>query len=245
MNNKQGNVMVNTRMGQDKTWRSLSAHTVLGLFLFVFQMASVRADELALSSIDFATQAGDKLQIEMEMTGAAVAPKIFKTDNPARIALDFPGVKSALAKKMCPINQGAASSVYVVAAAGRVRVVDNLMEAAPFETKVVGNKVLLTLTSAKAEVPVAMKPVVPKAALPVVAAPVATKAANAVAAALIPAQDISGFDFKRGDKGEGRILVSLANPNTIVNSKEQGGKVIISFLNTRVPESLAKRLDVS
>jgi len=239
MNYKQGGVMVNTHMGQDKTWQSLSAHIVLGLFLFICQIASVGAGELALSGIDFATQSGDKLQIEMVMTGPAITPQIFKTDNPARIALDFAGVKSALAKKMYPINQGAASSVYVVEAAGRVRVVVNLIESTPFETKVVGNKVQLTLTRAKAVMP-ATKPVVAKAAMPV-----PTKATNSVVSALIPAQDISGFDFKRGDKGEGRILVSLANPNTIVNSKEQGGKVIISFLNTRLPESLAKRLDVS
>ena len=240
MNNKQDSVMAGTHRVQDKTWRSLCAHIGLGLFLFIFQIASVGAAEPALSGIDFSTQSGDKLQIEMEMTESAVTPKVFKTDNPARIALDFPGVKSALAKKMYPINQGAASSVYVVEAAGRVRVVVNLIEATPFETKVVGKKVLLTLTRAKAVMPVPSKPVVAKAATPVL-----TKATNAVVAALIPAQDISGFDFKRGDKGEGRILVSLANPNTIVNSKEQGGNVVISFLNTRMHESLAKRLDVS
>ena len=238
MNYKQGGIMVNTHRAQDKTWRPLCAHIGIALFLFIFQIASVKAGELALSGIDFATQSGDKLQIEMEMTGPAITPQIFKTDNPARIALDFPGVKSALAKKMYPINQGPASSVYVVEAAGRVRVVVNLVESTPFETKVVGNKVQLTLTRAKAVMPA--KPAIAKPATPV-----PTKTANSVVAALIPAQDISGFDFKRGDKGEGRILVSLANPNTIVNSKEQGGKVIISFLNTRLPESLAKRLDVS
>ncbi|MGZ4001559.1 MAG: type IV pilus secretin PilQ [Mucilaginibacter sp.] len=241
MNYKQGGIMVNTHRAQDKTWRPLCAHIGIALFLFIFQIASVKAGELALSGIDFATQSGDKLQIEMEMTGPAITPQIFKTDNPARIALDFPGVKSALAKKMYPINQGPASSVYVVEAAGRVRVVVNLVEPTPFETKVVGNKVQLTLTRAKAVMPA--KPAIAKPATP--ATPVPTKTANSVVAALIPAQDISGFDFKRGDKGEGRILVSLANPNTIVNSKEQGGKVIISFLNTRLPESLAKRLDVS
>ncbi|MDP1664588.1 MAG: type IV pilus secretin PilQ [Methylobacter sp.] len=239
MNNKQGDAMLNTHRAQNKTWRPLSAHIGLGLFLLIFQIASVRAGELALSGIDFATQSGDKLQIEMVMTGPAVTPQIFKTDNPARIALDFPGIKSALAKKMYPINQGSASSVYVVEAAGRVRVVVNLIESIPFETKVVGNKILLTLTPAKAVMP-ATKPVVTKSPIPV-----PTKATNSVVAALIPAQDISGFDFKRGDKGEGRILISLANPNTIVNSKKQNGKVIISFLNTRLPESLAKRLDVS
>ena len=149
MNNKQGNAAVNTLRAQDKTWRLLWTHIGLGLFLFIFQAASVRADELALSGIDFATQPDDKLQIEMTMTGPAITPQIFKTDNPARIALDFPGVKSALPKKMYPVNQGAASSVYVVEAAGRVRVVVNLIESIPFETKLVGNKVLLTLSSCK------------------------------------------------------------------------------------------------
>ncbi|TAN70287.1 MAG: type IV pilus secretin family protein [Methylobacter sp.] len=245
MSNKQGGVMVNTHSARiNSRPQSLWTYIGLGLCLFIFQHTSVNAGELALSGIDFATQSGDKLQIEMEMTGSAITPKIFKTDNPARIALDFPGVKSALEKKMYPINQGAASSIYVVEAAGRVRVVVNLIEATPFETKIVGNKVLLTLTRATAAMPAALKPAEVKPAAPV-ATPVLTKAANAVVAALIPAQDISGFDFKRGDKGEGRILVSLAKPNTIVNSKKEGGKVVISFLNTRLSESLAKRLDVS
>ncbi len=216
MNTKQSGVIENTHRTQDKAWLSLCAYIGLGLFLFIFQSASVKAGDLAISSIDFATQSGDKLQIEMAMTGAAIAPKVFKTDNPARIALDFPGVKSALAKKMYPINQGAANSIYVVEAAGRVRVVVNLIETTAFETKVEGNKVLLTLAPVPTALQKAIKPVMDKP----IAAPVQTKATNEVVAALIPEQDISGFDFKRGDKGEGRILISLANPNTIVNSKE-------------------------
>ncbi len=242
MNNKQGGVTMNSySMRVNVRAKTFYLYIGLGLFLFVFQIASVKAGDLAISAINFATQAGDKLQIEMEMTGAAMTPTLFKTDNPARIALDFVGVKSALPKKMYPINQGVANSIYVVEAAGRVRVVVNLVESTPFETKVVGNKVLLTLTSAKtAPALVASKPTSAKPATPVT-----TKATNAVVSALVPAQDISGFDFKRGDRGEGRILVSLANPNTIVNSKKEGGKVIVSFLNTRLPAGLAKRLDVS
>ena len=239
MINKQGSIVKNSHRRQDRAARSLYARIGLGLFIFLFQMVSVRADDLALSGIDFSTQAGDKLQVQLEMSGPAVAPKIFKTDNPARIALDFSGVKNALAKKMYPINQGAVSSVYVVEAAGRVRVVINLVESTPFDTKVIGNKVLLTLTRAKSVMPDAFKPAAQKTS------PVAAKSTNAVVAALIPSQAISGFDFKRGDKGEGRILVKLANPNTIVNSKEEGGKVVINFLNTQLSESLSKRLDVS
>ncbi len=260
MNNTQGAVMLNTHnLKINLTWLplllekceklqtinppSLFKHLVLGLSLLIFQSAPVLAEDLAISAIDFASQSGDKLQIELQMTGAAVAPKIFKTDNPARIALDFAGVKSTLPKKMYSINQGAASSVFVVETADRLRIVVNLIEATPFETKIVGNKVLLTLTRAKTAIPADLKPLDVKP-LPQIAstAPIKT---NAKLAALVPAQDISGFDFKRGDKGEGRILVSLAKPNTMVNSKKVDGKVVVSFLNTRLPESLAKRLDVS
>ena len=124
--------------------------------------------------------------------------------------------------------------------ADRVRIVVNLIESTPFETKVVGNKVLLTLTRAKNIAPAKVKPTAEKPSVPV-----AVRSANSVARALIPEQTISGFDFKRGDKGEGRILVSLVNPNTIVNSKQDGGKVVINMLNARLPENLAKRLDVS
>jgi len=240
MNTKQGGVMRNIGREQHKMWRLSGAQISLGFFLLLCQLASVSAAELALSALDFATQPGDKLQIEMEMTGAAIAPKIFKTDNPARIALDFPGVKSALPKKMYPINQGTASSIYVVEAAGRLRVVVNLLETTPYDAQVVGNKVLLTLTPTR-QAAVAPRPI----AAAQIAPPIAAAAANTVVSALIPAQDISGFDFKRGSKGEGRILVTLAKPNTIVNSKKVDGKVVISFLNTRLSTSLAKRLDVS
>jgi type IV pilus assembly protein PilQ len=227
MNNGQdGRVMLNKR-GQSR-----GALIGLGLFLFIVQIASVKAGDLAISGIDVDTLAGDKLQIRLEMTGPAITPKVFHTNNPARIALDFSGVKNALDKKMYPINQGAASSIYVAEAGNRVRIVVNLIESTPFETKVEGNKVLLTLTRAKALMPVVLNSGNQK-----------TK--NSVIPTLMPEQVISGFDFKRGDNGEGRILVSLANPNTIVNTKEEGGKVILSFLNTRLPEKLAKRLDVS
>jgi len=245
MTNKQIDIRVNN-MGH-YLWSRIG----VGVVVWLLHSSLVNAGDLALSGIDFASQAGDKLQVQLEMTGPATAPKIFKTDNPARIALDFQDTKSALPKKMYSVNQGAVNSIYVVEAAGRVRVVVNLLETTPFETQVEGNKVLLTLTRAKAVVPgvtnAAIKPLPPVAK----SAPVAqisstsAKSANTVAAALLPSQAISGFDFKRGEKGEGRILVNLANPNTIVNSKEEGGKVIINFLNTQLSANMSRRLDVS
>ncbi len=230
MINKQGCMMLN-KMGL-----SLFSRIGLGLLVFIFQSVTVKASDLALTGIDVAALAGGKLQIQMDMNGVPQVPKVFHTDNPARIALDFPGTKNAMAKKVFPVNQGAVSSVFVAETADRVRVIINLLESMPYQTKVVDNKVILTLNSEKSFTPPAKM-----ATLPVSA----RKPLSVPSASLMPEQAISGFDFKRGDNGEGRILVSLANPNTIVNSKEEGGKVVISFLNTRLPENLSKRLDVS
>ncbi len=230
MINKQGCMMLN-KMGL-----SLFSRIGLGLLVFIFQSVTVKASDLALTGIDVAALAGGKLQIQMDMNGVPQVPKVFHTDNPARIALDFPGTKNAMAKKVFPVNQGAVSSVFVAETADRVRVIINLLESTPYQTKVVDNKVLLTLNSEKSFTPPAKMATLPVAA---------RKPLSVPSASLMPEQAISGFDFKRGDNGEGRILVSLANPNTIVNSREEGGKVVISFLNTRLPENLSKRLDVS
>ena len=77
-----------------KMRQSVWVNIGFSLLLFIVYCASVKADNLAISGIEFATLAGDKLQIQLEMTGAAIAPKTFHTDNPARIALDFPNVKN-------------------------------------------------------------------------------------------------------------------------------------------------------
>ena len=220
----------------------LRSNVLIALWLF-FLSATVYATPLTLTTINFASQSNDKLQIQLELSGTAVEPKVFKTDNPARVVLDFAGVKNGLTKKIYPINQGPAVNAYVIEADGRVRVILNLLESMPFTFKTEGNKVLLTLTPNVDMKAAGANHLATKSTK--LSTPETTQATNNVVAAFIPEQEISGFDFKRGDKNEGRILVSLANPNTMVNSKKENGKVIINFLNTQLPDGLAKRLDVS
>lgn len=216
-----------------KSKRPIMALLFWCMSLFFLLTNPVRAGDLAITSLDFSSQPGDKLQIEMTMSGSAIEPKIFHTDNPARIALDFPGVKNGLDKKTFPINQGVASSLFVAEANERVRIVVNLLESVPYQTSINGNKVLLTL-SGKQSTPALLENSAEQ-----------QKMEPFVISAAIPEQAIKGLDFKRGENGEGRILVSLANPNTVVNSREEGGGVVISFLNTTLPNHLSKRVDVS
>jgi type IV pilus assembly protein PilQ len=71
------------------------------------------------------------------------------------------------------------------------------------------------------------------------------KIAQSSKATLIPEQSISQFDFKRGEKGEGKILIYLTTPNNLVQAKQNRDKVIVKLINTRLPKNLSKKLDVS
>ncbi len=228
----------------------LQGRLVTGFFLSVVQMMPVWADSTAITDLDFSSLSGDKLQIQLSMNGPVSAPKVFQTDNPARIALDFVGVKSDLDKKMYSINQGAARGVYVAEASGRTRVVVNLTEKVPYETKVIGDKVYVVLKSAdaissSASVPKkSSKPKVVKVSKPSnLITP--SKISNRIATGLLPEQIIKNIDFRRGSNGEGRVVIALSRPNMVVDVKEVGGKVILNFLNTHLPETLTKNYDVS
>ena len=202
------------------------------MILFLQIGSIVSADEASINNLEFTSLTGGQLQLQLEMNGPVIEPKIFQTDNPSRIALDFVGVKSNLAKKIFPINQGPAGTVYVVEASGRTRVIVNLVEKAPYESKIDGNKFYLVLK-------------------PVSASVAANKTAqehpikDSLISKFLPEQTIKSIDFRRGPKGEGRILLGLSAANTVVDAKQSGGKVILNLLNTRLPESLSKTLDVS
>jgi type IV pilus assembly protein PilQ len=56
---------------------------------------------------------------------------------------------------------------------------------------------------------------------------------------------LRGIDFRRGADNEGRVVVDLSDPNTNVDIRQQGNTVVVDFLNTTLPDTLKRRLDVS
>lgn len=208
------------------------SYRCLMIWAMLLQVSMVSADDLAINNLEFSALVGNQVQIQLELSGPVVAPKVFQTDNPSRIALDFADVKSNLAKKTFPINQGAAGTVYVVEAGGRTRVIVNLTEKVPYDTKVEGNKFYVVLKPVGTVATV--QPIVPTSG-----------AKQSVISRFLPEQSIKSIDFRRGPNGEGRLLIGLSTPNTVVDAKQKGGKLVLNFLNTQIPEALIKSFDVS
>jgi len=183
-----------------------------------------------------ATQTGNSVVLTIQMKQPVTGtPASFSVANPARIAIDLPQATNNLGRNMVDINQGDLRSVNVVQAQGRSRIVLNLRRAVTHQITVDGTNIVVALgatgetTSFRAQD----------------TAPVAAAAATAPAASTEGARALRGIDFRRGPDGEGRVVVDLTDPNTSVDIKQQGNQVIVDFLNTSLPESLRRRLDVT
>jgi len=207
-------------------WLRLSIGLLLGLSLAV--SATYAQEARQLESIDVQPLPGQGLQFRLRMNSAAPEPMSFTIDDPARIAIDLPGTALALDTRRQDVNIGPVSTVLSAEGNGRTRVVLNMNSMVPYTTRVEGDSVYIEVGGTAA-------------AQPTFAAQPAT-AASPVAAG---DRSITNIDFRRGSDGAGRVLVDLTNPNTSVDVREEGGRVIVEFQDTNLPTELLRRLDVT
>ena len=165
----------------------------------------------------------------MAFDGAPPAPTGYTIEQPARIALDLGGVSSSLSTKYHQLGSGNARSVTVVEADDRTRVIVAMTELMPYTTRIDGNTLVLLVGQQD-----------PSAAAPVQSAAAAVN--DLVKAGGSRVEDI---DFRRGESGEGRVIVKLSDPGIGVDVTSEGGKIRVEFSATRIPASLQRRLDVT
>ncbi|MGZ8253620.1 MAG: type IV pilus secretin PilQ [Burkholderiaceae bacterium] len=218
---------------------------VLGLLAVAGTAAAQASSDNAIERID-ATQTTTGVVVTIELRNAAAGvPASFSVANPARVALDLPQTVNGLGKNLVELNQGDVRSVNVVQSGGRSRVVVNLKRPVTHNITVDGKRVLVALggaagaTFASSSTPASTAPAAPVAAAPVAAQNVAGPSAFTGGRAL------RGIDFRRGADNEGRVVVDLSDPNTNVDIRQQGSTVVVDFMNTTLPDTLKRRLDVS
>ena len=196
-----------------------------------------------LQALDVAALPGDRVELKLSFDDPVTAPRGYTIEQPARIALDMPGVSNKLGVKNRELGMGNARSVTVVEAKDRTRLIINLTNLAPYNTRTEGNNLFVqvgtgvAMSAAPASTAAARPAPAPAAATPV-AAPAAPKVFGAVNKA------ISNIDFQRGTQGEGNIVIDLSDASVSPDIQERGGKIILNFNRTQLPEALRVRLDV-
>ena len=204
----------------------IRSFVVACLFALTAIPSLASAADNAITEINYSSLPGDQVQIKISMEGLAQEPGSFTIDSPARIALDFPNTKIKLPNRSQNIGIGVARSIKTVEAGGRTRVVLNLSRLVTYQTHVEGNNVIITLGGTN-------KLAAKKKLKKITSQTLASSRSS-----------VQSIDFRRGEKGEGRVILDLSDPNTPVDLKTRGEQITLTVTNSSISSELERRLDV-
>ncbi|SEJ57236.1 type IV pilus assembly protein PilQ [Pseudomonas sp. NFR16] len=214
--------------------------SIIGVSLWMAMLSPI-LQAANLKTLDVAALPGDRVELKLSFDGPVAAPRGYTTEQPARIALDLPGVTSQLAIKSRDLGSGNAHSVVVVEAKDRTRVIINLTTLAPYSSRVDGNNLFVVVGQGAASAQ-ASQPSTAQGAPRVSVPPAASKAA---ARPYAPGpRAVKNVDFQRGELGEGNVIIELSDTGIAPDIQEQGGKIRVDFAKTQLPDPLRVRLDV-
>lgn len=223
--------------GQNMNFSTLSKFLVQTLSLFcllsTLAIASTNTSSNAIQNIQYSSLPGNRIQISLELSQQAVTPLSFTIDNPARIAFDFADTASKLPKRSQPIGIGIAQSVTTISTKTKTRVILNLTEVVPYQVTTQGKNVLITLESEATGT-----------GFETASAPVASTAPAGAPRFSDKPRGIENIDFRRGEEGEGRVVINLTEANIPMDISEEFGKVVVKFLGIDLPDELRQTLDV-
>ena len=208
--------------------------TMMRLLVLLCALLPLAAQAVTMKNIEFSSLPGDKTEIKMTFDGVPPKPTGYTIEQPARIALDLMGVSSGLKSKYHPLGNGNARSVTVVDSGDRTRVIVSMTQLTTYSTKVEGDSMYLLVGK-----PDSQQPLVSRSET----FPSQQKSDQQMAGSEEP--EIKNIDFRRGEGGEGRVIVDLSDPGVGIDVSTRGGKIRIEFSNTHLPQSLQRRLDVT
>ena len=177
-------------------WASflLTFGPVAGMAADIQSGSQVKAMSNAIEDVNFSTYQGGKVEVKVTTKKPLTAPPAgFSTNNPPRIALDFPDAANATGKSVVDVSSAALRSINIVQSGARTRLVMNLTKSAGYETRIEGKTLYITLQAGQPRPPGSTNET--------------TRFAEA--GLVTPRALVGKVDFRRGSNGEGRIVVGL------------------------------------
>ena len=203
------------------------------VMLLLYGLSANAQDGNSLQDIQIQSLPGERIELQLILSGTAPEPLAFTIDDPARIAIDLPETALALSSRRRDVNLGPLDTVLTAEANGRTRVVLNLDSMVPYETRRSGNTIYITLGAEGGDESMSTQFVG------------RTAEGSSRSFASSGARTINSVDFRRTRDGGGRVLVNLSDPSTAVDIRQEGGRVVAVFKNTSLPAVLMRRLDVT
>lgn len=202
---------------------TMKRFTLTAIACGVVQVASAQVAITQVVPMQLPNQQGTELKVIFN--GLPVQPKAYQLSEPSRLILDFEGTGHQIAASNVNIASKEIKDVEVQSDNLRSRLVVNLSEHGPFTTRTEGNTFVLKVSSMLAQS--------------------LDLASNVSQAQKEHQTGIENIGFQKGSQGEGLINIELLNSQTPIDVKQQGSKIVVRVLGTKVPSHLARRLNVN
>jgi type IV pilus assembly protein PilQ len=211
------------------TMPTLLSYLRTTLFIALLGAAAVPAyAQNSIESVNVSPQAGGRVVIRIGLKEAlSTAPAGFIVNNPPRLAFDFANTGNALGRNVQNIADGDVRRINIVQAGDRTRMVMELTRALNYETQLDGKTLLITLHGGATQA---------------ASGPAAGRFAEESTAA--KRYSLHNVDFRRGNAGEGRVVIDLSDSQVGIDVRRQGRSIVVDFQNATLPNNLAKRFDV-
>jgi type IV pilus assembly protein PilQ len=192
----------------------------LALVLAIAPMSAAFA-ATSVTGIQHTSMEDGSVRISMQTSGDVPQVSVFATESPARIVLDLADTETQAESGPVFVGQGSVQQYSAVGAGGRTRLVVDLSGATAYDYSADAGQVVLTIAGAGA-----------------------SASATAASMSSNTGYSVTGVDFRRGDKGQARIIVSLDKPGAGLSMREGTDGLSLDIFDANLPDSLDQRLDV-
>jgi type IV pilus assembly protein PilQ len=222
--------------------RSRAAALGLGVWLLCSAFPAFASN--VLQQVSHAPGAKGGVDITLQFAEPIADAQVFTTDNPPRIAIDLPDTHNGMAGRKVAIGSGAASAVSAAEANGRTRVVVDLFRTAAYESRIEGNRLVLSVAGSGA-IASAAAPASSSTAKPsTVKGPILANSMDP-SRRVMGALSVSNIDFRRGANGSGKIIMRFSGEGASADMRNEGSRIVVDVNNAAIAANLSKHMDVS
>lgn len=190
----------------------------MGLLSMLLSFSLGAKDINQLKSLELHSIAPNKIELSLEFSEPPIFPKSFSIDTPPSIVFDFPATKNNITKETLPSipKESILKAINIAKTTDKTRMILDVQHIVPFQVSTEGNFLRIDLEGDS---------------------PKEKQASNKYS--------IQSFDFRRGERGEAKIIVDLSLSDISIDLKEEKGDIIAEFINASLADKLMKRYDVT
>ena len=198
----------------------INKKTVIIQCILIMLSGVICAQDIKLLDVKARSIAGNRSQIFLEFSSQPDIPKHFSLDEPARIIFDFANVVNKLPalKAKQSMSLGVMKDINFINAGNKTRLIVGVLNLVPFNIDAFNSTIVITLDSD----------------------------INRPYTSLQQQEaTISGIDFRRGEAGEGKLIINMGAQKVPIDFKEESSEIQLEFRGASIDDNLLRKYDVT